>query len=125
MLDASPALTDYLRGLPESPLPDSLRLAALARVEPSSRLRPEAQWQLALLQQLRGDSLAARATWAALAADPSTLAGRRAAARLNRAREGAAPDSAKRGYEALLLRRQQGVPSEFARKRLQELREKP
>jgi hypothetical protein len=125
LLDASPLLTEYLRGLPESPLPDSLRLAALARVTSASRLRPEAQWQLALLHQLRGDSLEARATLSALAADPSTLAGRRAAARLNRAREDAAPDSAQRGYEALLLRQQQGVPSEFARKRLQELRGNP
>lgn len=125
LLDASPALLDYVRGLPESPLPDSLRLAALARVGPASRLHAEARWQLALLREALGDSLGARADLAALAGDLSTPAGRRAALRLHHAREETDPESAKRGYEALLLKRQQGVSAEFARKRLQGLREKP
>lgn len=122
LLETSPALLDYLRGLPESPLPDSMRLNALERLPKTSRLYPYGQWQRALLLDVIGDTTRAREVLTALAANPGTLPGRKAAARLNYLREPTAPDSAKTGYEGLLLKQQQGVSSEFARKRLQNLR---
>jgi hypothetical protein len=122
LLENSTAFTDYLRGLSESPLPDSMRLAALERIPKSSRLYPYAQWQRTLLLEILGDSVRSREVLAGLAADPKSLPGRKAAARLNYLREGSSRDSAKTGYEGLLMKQQQGVSSEFARKRLQNLR---
>jgi hypothetical protein len=122
LLESGPVLLSYLRGLPESPLPDSMRLSALERLPPSSRLYPHGQWQRALLLEVLGDTVRSREILASLATDLSVLPGRKAAARLNYLREGAARDSARTGYEGLLLKQQQGVSSEFARKRLQNLR---
>jgi len=121
-LDSSAALLEYARGLPESPLPDSMRLAALARLPAASRLYPYSLWQRALLSELTGDSTGSRDLLTTLASNPGTLPGRRAAARLNARREASDRDSAKTGYEGLLMRQQQGVSSEYARKRLQMLR---
>ena len=122
LLESSPALLDYLRGLPESPLPDSMRLASLQRLPKTSRLYPYGQWQLALLVELLGDTTRSREILTQLAAAPGTLPGRKAAARLNYLREPTQLDSAKTGYEGLLMKQQQGVSSEFARKRLQIIR---
>ena len=122
LLETSPALLDYLRGLPESPLPDSMRLASLERLPKTSRLYLYGQWQQALLLAVLGDTARSRTLLTSLAANPSALPGRKAAARLNYLREPTARDSARAGYEGLLLKQQQGVSSEFARKRLQNLR---
>ena len=122
LLETSPALIDYLRGLSESPLPDSMRLNALERLPKNSRLYPYGQWQLALLLDVLGDTTRSREVLSTLAANPGSLPGRKAAARLNYLRESTLPDSAKTGYEGLLMKQQQGVSSEFARKRLQNLR---
>lgn len=122
LLESGPVLLNYLRGLPESPLPDSMRLTALERLPQGSRLYPYGQWQRALLLEVLGDTARSREILASLATDLSVLPGRKAAARLNYRREGAARDSARNGYEGLLLKQQQGVSSEFARKRLENLR---
>jgi hypothetical protein len=122
LLEKPPVLLDYLRGLPESPLPDSMRLAALERVPKGSRLHPYAQWQLALLLEVLNDTLRSREVLTPLAGNLATLPGRKAAARLNYWRESSSRDSAATGYEGLLMKQQQGVSSEFARKRLQNLR---
>jgi hypothetical protein len=121
LLDNSPVLRDYLRGLPESPLPAPLRLTSLERVPEGSRLHAEARWQLALLWETRGDTLRSRGTLAALSKSPASTAGRRAAVYLAFLRENKHPDSSRTAYEALLLQQQQGVAPEFARKRLQKL----
>jgi hypothetical protein len=121
-LDSSKILLDYARGLPESPLPDSMRLAALERVPARSKLYPYSQWQRALLKELLGDSDGGREALAALAANPVNVPARRAAARLAWLREPNDRDSARTGYEGLLMKQQQGVSSEFARRRLQNLR---
>jgi hypothetical protein len=122
LLENSPSLLDYLRGLAESPLPDSMRLTSLERLPKTSRLYPYGQWQLALLLDVLGDTTRSREVLTRLAANPATLPGRKAAARLGYAREKSEPDSARYGYEGLLMKQQQGVSSEFARKRLQSLR---
>lgn len=125
LLDNSPALQDYLRGLPESPLPASLRIASLERVPENSRLRPQALWQLALLLEARGESARARDLLTALSRDTGSLPGRRATAVLAFLRESEQPDSALSAYETLLIQSQQGVIAEFSRKRAQGLRRSP
>jgi hypothetical protein len=134
LLDNSPALQDYLRGLPESPLAANLRAASLEKVPLTSRLYPEARWQLATLQLARGDSLGAGEALLRLS-QGSTLPAIRAGAlwayltELAESAELAAlagksrSDSALAAYEALLVRHQQGVVPEFARKRGKILRE--
>src|SRR5690606_38160456 len=124
LLESGPALQDYLRGLPESPLPHSLRLASLAQVPPESPLHPQARWHLALLHETRGDTVVSRALLDTLARRGGGVAGRRATLYLGLLREKQAPDTALALYEALLLKQQQGVTAEAARKRVQEMRNK-
>lgn len=126
LLENPPVLQEYLRGLPESPLPSRLRSASLKRVPEESRLRPYALWHLALLlerQEGEAGPASAMEILRTLAANAETLPGRRAAARLAFLREKTSPDSALSDYESLLLQHQQGIPSEFARERIQKLRE--
>ncbi len=122
LLENPPALQEYLRGLPESPLPGHLRAASLQRVPAESRLRPYALWHLARIHEQEGDTATSRDLLRELAREPSTVPGRRAAARLGAILEAANPDSARATYEGVLLRQQQGIPAEFSRERLQKLR---
>lgn len=124
MLENGPGLQDYLRGLPESPLPHSLRVASLFRVNAGSRLHPHARWHLALLHEARGDTAVSRALLDTLARDARSMPGRRAAAYRALLAERNAPDTALAAYETLLVGHQQGVTAEFARKRARELRGK-
>lgn len=121
LLDTTAALTAYARGLPESPLPDSLRLVSLRSVPASSPLYPEARWQEAVLLEAK-HSPEAFAVLEDLSRHPNTVAGRRAAAHLAFLQEPEHSDSALAAYERLLLEYQQGVPSEFARNRMQTLK---
>jgi hypothetical protein len=122
LVDSGAALRDYLQGLPESPLPDSLRLAALDRVPPASPLRPHARWEQYLFLETR-DPARALEVLEDLARDPSTLPGRKAAGRWAYVKlESNHPDSALAAYERLLLQYQQGIPAEFARSRIQALK---
>lgn len=125
LLDPGPALQAYLRGLPESPLPAPLRAASLEAVPVESRLYPHAQWHLVRLLEIQGDSARALAILTALSREPSDLNGQRARARLAFLREHDPSDSALTLYEVLLLRQQQGILSEFARKRAGVLRNAP
>lgn len=123
LLDTGEALYAYVRGLPESPLPDSMRKASLEHVSTSSALHPHALWEIALISEKTGNREGELEFLQALAMDPSSLAGRRASTRLTRLKfEPDQPDSAMNAYEHLLLQYQQGVPSEFARSRVQTLR---
>ena len=120
-LDSGAALRDFLRGLPESPAPDSARLAALLRVPPPSPLYPHARWEQYLVLEKSGNRKAFEVL-EDLARDPSTLPGRKAAARWAYVKlESESPDSALAAYERLLLEYQQGVQAEFARNRIQAL----
>jgi hypothetical protein len=119
LLENSPSLQDYLRGLPESPLPEALRRASLERVPESSRLHPHALWQLAMMQEGRGSPLAAREILHKLARDATSLPGRRAIAYLGFLAEDSSSASALAAYEGLLLKHQNGVVPEFARKRME------
>lgn len=122
LLDNSPALLDYLRGLPESPLPASLRAASLKQVPAQSRLYPYALWRLALLEELQGDTLQSYAILSDLAREGTSMPAKRAAAVLAFLREKSDPDGALRAYEALLVKNQQGAIAEFLRQRTQRLR---
>lgn len=124
LLDNGPALQSYLRGLPESPLPHSLRLASLAQVASPSSLYPYARWHLALLHEARGDTTLSRPLLDTLARQGRGIAARRASLYLGLLRERHAPDTALAIYEALLVRNQQGAAAETARKRAQNLRKK-
>jgi hypothetical protein len=126
LLESEPeALGNYLRGLPESPLPANLRAASLAQVSSTSRLYPQARWHLALVVEALGDTLRARELLQELARDPSPMAGRRALLTLAVLREKNDSGRALETYEALLLKHQQGILAEFARKRVQGLRKSP
>lgn len=122
LLENSPALQDYVRGLPESPLPGAMRANSLKQVPAESKLHPQALWQLALLTEFSGDSAQSHAILMDLAQDRSTLPGRRAAAVLAFLREKSNTDSALNAYEALLIKNQQGAIAEFSRQRVQALR---
>jgi hypothetical protein len=122
LLETSPALLDYLRGLPESPLPGGLRAASLARVPRESRLYPLSQWHLALLRESQGDTLGSVEILTGLAKDLNTMAGKRAGAVLAFLSEKSAPGSSLQAYETLLVKTQQGAIAEFSRYRVQGLR---
>jgi hypothetical protein len=122
LLENSPALLDYLRGLPESPLPGSLRAASLSRVPRDSRLFQFAQWQLALLRESQGDTVASVEILTLLAQDLNGIAGKRAAAVLAFLSEKSTPGLALQAYESLLVKTQQGAIAEFSRNRVQGLR---
>jgi hypothetical protein len=122
LLETSPALLDYLRGLPESPLPGGLRAASLSRVPRESRLFPLSQWHLALLRESQGDTLGSIEILTGLAKDLGSMAGKRAGAVLAYLSEKSAPGSALHAYEALLVKTQQGAIAEFSRYRVQGLR---
>jgi hypothetical protein len=123
LLDSSQALYAYIRGLPESPLPDSLRSSALKEIPTSSPLYPYGVWETAMMAEKKGDKAAELALLQELAASLSSLPGRKAQARLAWLKfEPNSKDSAMSAYERLLLQYQQGVPSEFARSRVQILR---
>jgi len=123
LLDTSEMLYAYSRGLPESPLPDSARETSLEGVSPASPLHPGSLWERAKISERSGDKAAEISVLQELAKDLSSLPGRRAAVELAWVRfEPSDPDSAMAAYEQLLLQYQQGVPSEFARSRVQALR---
>jgi len=123
LIDSSQALYDYIRGLPESPLPDSLRSSSLAKVPESSPLNPYALWQSSLISRKAGDKNRELLLLQSVSKDISTLPGRKATARLAKLQfEPRFPDSAMAAYERLLLQYQQGVPPEFAKSRIQALR---
>jgi len=124
LLENGPALQHYVRGLPESPLPHPLRLASLDQVPSTSSLYPQARWQLALLHEVHADTALSRRLLDTLATNTRSIYGRRAAAWLALLRERQAPDTALAAYETLLMRHQQGVTAEIARKRVQALRQK-
>lgn len=122
LLENSPVLLNYVRGLPESPLPTALRAASLKQVPPESRLYPHALWRLALLAELQGDTSQSRAILSDLARDASSMPAKRAVAVLAFLREKSSPDTALKSYEALLIKNQQGAIAEFLRQRIQRLR---
>lgn len=117
LLETGPALTDYLRGLPESPLPRNLRRAVLEKIQPDSRLYPSALWELARISRLEGRT----GDFIDILQQLSSLdspQGRRSAALLAFLQEGGAPDSAISRYENLLFQEQNGPIAEFSRARL-------
>jgi hypothetical protein len=118
LLDNSPALQAYLRGLPESPLPRPLRIASLRQVPESSRIHSHARWQLVQLLEAEGDSIAAGGVLDTLARNSATIPGRRAILDQALKKADTSPDSARAIYESLLIKYQQGVSAEIARKRL-------
>ncbi len=122
LLDPGPHLQDYLRGLPESPLPHPLRVASLDRVPQNSRIFPYSRWHLAVLLESRGDTARSRPLLDTLARNTRHAIGRRAAAYQALLTEQAAPDTALKAYEKILMDGQQGVTAEFARKRAHKLR---
>jgi hypothetical protein len=125
LLDSGEALYAYVRGLPESPLPDSSRKLSLGRIPAASPLYAYGLWERSLISKKDGDKYGELAVLRELAKNPSTLAGRLATARLALLRfEPDHPDSAMAAYERLLLQYQQGVPSEFAKSRVQAMRNK-
>ena len=122
-LDSGENLKAYLRGLPESPLASSARLISLQRVATSSPLHPFALWAMAMVCSQSGKKLEELSILEQLSRDLSTTPARQALIRLVRSRyEQGRPDSAMASYEHLLLQYQQGVPSEFAKSRVQVLR---
>ena len=122
LLENGPALAEYLRGLPESPLPLRLRRASLEKIPSGSRLHPHALWQLARIAHLEGRREDFMDILQQLAAVP-TPQGRRAAAFVALAQEQATPDSAILRYENLLFQQQNGPHAEFSRARLRKLRQ--
>jgi len=122
LLENGPALQDYLRGLPESPLPDALRISSLERVSPGSRLFPHARWHLAVMLEARGDTVRSRPLLDTLARDTRSAPGRRAAAYRALLWERRAPDTSLKAYEEVLIGGQQGVTAEIARKRIRALK---
>ncbi len=124
MADSTPALYAYIRGLMESPLPDSLRLASLKNVPTSSPLHPYSLWEAAQISERTGDKAGELQFLEELAMGPTSLPGRKAAMHLARFQlEPNKRDSAMAAYERLLLHYQQGVPSEFAKSRVKRLRD--
>lgn len=131
MMEPSPAVRDYVRGLPESPLPLALRIASLERVPKDAPLYPYALWRLAALRLSRGDSTRARETLRVLvktgrgeagALPVPVQKGRFLLARLTEAGGVDSAVAARAAYEELLVRQQRGVVPESARKRVENLR---
>lgn len=122
LLENGPALQDYLRGLPESPLPDPLRIASLERVPAESRLFAQARWHLAVMFEARGDTARSRPLLDTLSRDTRSVAGRRAATYRALLLERRAPDTSLKAYEEVLIGGQQGVTAEIARRRIRALK---
>jgi hypothetical protein len=138
LMENGPALQDYLRGLPESPLPQNLRLASLERVPTTSRLSGYARLRLALSLEAAGDTARSRPLLDTLAQNIRSIPGRRAAAYRALLHErrvpGGSPEltplpslrvrpEALKEWEEILVSGQQGVIAEIARKRIKTLRE--
>ncbi len=122
-LDTGENLKAYFLGLPESPFSSSARLNSLQKIPVSSPLHPYALLEMTRLYRQSGKKIEEVAALKELSRDLSTLPARRALIRLARLRfEPANPDSAMAAYENLLLQYQQGVPSEFAKSRVQSFR---